>query len=110
MPKQYCKILRCSNYAVTNRHMCSEHIDRRRQLSAHARGYGARWRKMRADFLENNPFCARCDNYAYHVDHIVPKSNGGRDTPQNLQALCASCHGKKTTLEDGASQNLRRQS
>ena len=29
---------------------------------------------------------------AIHLDHIVPKKMGGRDDPENLQALCAACN------------------
>ena len=36
------------------------------------------------------------------VDHIQPKSRGGRDTLVNLQALCAPCHRAKTARERGA--------
>lgn len=33
------------------------------------------------------------------VDHITPKSQGGKDTYANLQLLHRSCHVKKTSLE-----------
>lgn len=36
-----------------------------------------------------------------HVDHIVPKVDGGTDDMENLQTLCRSCHSRKTALEDG---------
>jgi 5-methylcytosine-specific restriction protein A len=38
---------------------------------------------------------------AQHVDHVVPREQGGSDDWANLQALCASCHSRKTALEDG---------
>lgn len=34
-----------------------------------------------------------------HVDHIVRKSEGSGDEADELQTLCASCHGKKTVRE-----------
>ena len=43
--------------------------------------------------------CKICQNildYTYEVDHIVPIYNGGSNEIENLQALCRSCHGKKT--------------
>lgn len=60
-------------------------------------------------FLQAHPLCA--DPYGIHaeegqavaatvVDHIKPKRRGGRDAWDNLQALCESCHNKKTALED----------
>lgn len=31
----------------------------------------------------------------FHIDHIVPLALGGRDTVENLQALCAPCNLRK---------------
>ncbi len=31
----------------------------------------------------------------YEVDHIVPKSKGGTDSPENLQLLCGHCNKTK---------------
>ena len=36
---------------------------------------------------------------AYDLDHIIPLSEGGEDTDDNLQALCPACHRKKTDRE-----------
>ena len=36
----------------------------------------------------------------WEVDHIVPMSLGGRHQADNLQVLCAACHGSKTNLHD----------
>lgn len=30
-----------------------------------------------------------------HVDHIFPRSRGGRTTPDNLQLLCITCNTRK---------------
>lgn len=55
--------------------------------------------------IKQNKHCAglRCDRYLkrseFHVDHIIPRSQGGTNHPNNLQALCITCHGKKTALE-----------
>jgi 5-methylcytosine-specific restriction protein A len=35
------------------------------------------------------------------VDHIIPLRQGGKNTMDNLQGLCKSCHSRKTALEDG---------
>mgnify|MGYP003779313017 CR=1 FL=1 len=95
---------------------CPEHArvhqqqyDAQRGTSA-KRGYGARWRKIRARKLARDPLCE--DPYGVHgtggavveateVDHIVPKRDGGSDRMENLQSLCKSCHSRKTALEDG---------
>lgn len=58
--------------------------------------------------LARQPVCA--DPFGIHaergevvvateVDHIVPKRLGGRDEIENLQALCKSCHSRKTMME-----------
>lgn len=31
----------------------------------------------------------------FQIDHIKPRSNGGRTLPANLQLLCPSCNGQK---------------
>ena len=59
-----------------------------------------RWRKLRAKFLANHKYC-KCRALATEVDHI--KAHKGHYglfyNPGNLQALCKSCHSRKTALE-----------
>jgi len=61
-------------------------------------------------FLRAHPLCA--DPFGVHaergelvaateVDHIVSRKRGGADDESNLQALCKSCHSRKTALESG---------
>ena len=38
--------------------------------------------------------CACCNHVIEHYHHIVPRSKGGSDTPENLAGLCLSCHEK----------------
>lgn len=35
----------------------------------------------------------------FHIDHIVPRCEGGSDAWPNLCALCPPCHSKKTERE-----------
>lgn len=35
------------------------------------------------------------------IDHIIPRSRGGIDDPNNLQGMCHTCHSRKTAIEDG---------
>lgn len=94
---------------------CTEHESEGRQprqydhrLSSSKRGYGARWRKLRKMQLSRHPLCN--DPYGVHggvrvvatdVDHITPKSKGGKDSLENLQSLCHSCHSLKTARKEG---------
>ncbi len=39
--------------------------------------------------------CAYCGKHATTVDHIHPKSRGGRESWENLVACCLNCNNKK---------------
>ncbi|MEM7619779.1 MAG: HNH endonuclease signature motif containing protein [Pseudomonadota bacterium] len=80
-----------------------------RRPSSHARGYNYKWRKYRLAFLRENPLCVDCQQLeiieaATEVDHIIP--HRGDDhlfwDPDNHQALCKSCHSRKTATEDSS--------
>lgn len=73
------------------------------RASAAARGYGWQWTKLRKFVLNRQPICQSpgCMNAATDVDHVQPKCKGGTNELGNLQALCKSCHSRKTALEDG---------
>lgn len=65
------------------------------------------WVKLSKDFLATHPFCVACYKKgimakATETDHIIPH-RGNIDLfydVRNLQALCKSCHAKKTKNED----------
>ncbi len=69
--------------------------------------YGYKWQKVRKQFLETHPLCEECKKQgryvkATDVDHIIPH-RGDMDLFwdwDNYQALCHSCHSKKTARED----------
>src|SRR4051794_39236017 len=73
------------------------------------RGYGAAWRKARADAM-TNARCAACGTRErLHRDHIVPRSLGGSDAASNLRWLCASHHaqlGTRSNANRGDVPNL----
>lgn len=76
------------------------------RATAKARGYDARWGKVRKAVLSEEPFCRLCSRPSEVVDHVLPMRKGGhRFERSNLQALCKSCHDKKTAREDGGFGN-----
>lgn len=68
-----------------------------------ARGYDADWQAFRAVYLRAHPVCAACGCLsACHVDHIQTlRSGAAKYDESNLQALCHSCHSRKTVQHDG---------
>jgi len=78
------------------------------RLTPDQRGYGYRWRKVRALYLKSNPLCVRCldagrTTAATVVDHI--RAHQGDEAlmwdDTNYQSLCKRCHDRKTVIEDG---------
>jgi 5-methylcytosine-specific restriction protein A len=76
--------------------------------SSAQRGYGYRWRKLRAAILAGEPLCRLCAERgltvpATDVDHIVPKAPGEPGqcvTAEELMPLCHACHSRKTSTQD----------
>lgn len=66
-----------------------------------ARGYSARWRKVRAWYINGHPLCELCESRgkltpAAMVHHRQPISEGGPVCdPANLEALCLRCHAER---------------
>lgn len=115
-PKKPCNKAGCT--AVTDQSYCPRHqLEKSKQRynkqyerqrgTASQRGYDATWQRLRKMVLNANPLCRSCQRDgmatpATEVDHIVPINRGGeRLDRKNLQALCKSCHSKKTVREDG---------
>jgi len=109
-----CGAPNCAEIAKHGERFCKTHhgrtVSTETRPTAHQRGYDARWRKLRAIILARDPVCV--DPYGVHkrrkeavlttdIDHIVPKADGGRDTADNLQGLCHSCHSRKTEQQTG---------
>jgi 5-methylcytosine-specific restriction endonuclease McrA len=63
-------------------------------------------RRVRFSILKRDGFrCKYCgasgDEVRLHVDHVVPRVDGGQDTPENLVTACECCNlGKGTTRLD----------
>lgn len=59
---------------------------------------GQAYRKFREFILlRDNNTCVYCgaSNISLQLDHVVPKSKGGADTPENLVAACKPCNTSK---------------
>lgn len=84
---------------------------REREGTSSQKGYGVSWQRLRAHVLAGEPLCRHCARegrvvVATEVDHIVPRAQGGSDALTNLQALCKSCHSRKTLSEGRVGQKV----
>mgnify|MGYP003653281234 FL=1 len=63
------------------------------------------WRKLRQMVLHKQPICVMCEQKnryttANTIDHIQSINKGGAVwAMDNLQALCSSCHNKKSARD-----------
>lgn len=67
---------------------------------------GIRWQVFKRD----NWKCVACgrsadDNIILHIDHILPRSKGGKDEEENYQTLCETCNIGKSNKDE---TNLRK--
>lgn len=90
----------CSHCGPLRKRTSAAHDERRG--SSRARGYDARWERLRRMHLAGEPLCRMClaqgrVTPAVLVDHIVPVRDGGAVLDDdNLQSLCRVCHDAKT--------------
>lgn len=104
-PPHPCNHTGCS--VLTHASRCPEHTRAQRarfdatRLSPRDRGYDRTWRVIRRNVLAEEPTCRVCGERANEVDHMLPLNRGGTNERTNLQALCHSCHSRKTASEDG---------
>ena len=91
----------CPNLVTDPRkRFCTEHQKQeyKRQDAtrgtAAERGYNERWRIIRGRFLKRNPTCVQCGAPATVAHHKIRRRDGGRNTDDNLMALCQSCHSR----------------
>lgn len=95
---------------LTKRGRCSAHRRQYEQQrgSAAKRMYGRTWQRARELYLAEHPFCEHCQAEgklvpSMELDHIEPH----RGDPVvfwrrgNWQALCKTCHSRKTLSEQG---------
>lgn len=109
--KHPCSQQGCPELVDAGKKYCEKHLPLHPEYTrpANKRGYGSRWNKARKLFLQEHPFCVHClkedpPKYvkATDVDHIIPHRGDQKLfwDKKNWQALCHSCHSKKTARED----------
>ncbi len=108
---------------LTHNGYCAKHqakyLDQQRQSKAFydrkrpsrsKRGYTRRWYRYREGYLQAHPLCINfddCRRPAEVIDHIKPVAAGGEFwDAENHQAMCKSCHDRKTATEDGGFGHL----
>lgn len=108
--KKPCAHQSCPSLAASGERYCDKHksankiyyqqkkrINSERNLREDSR----RWRRLRLIYLRANPLCVECEKHkelvpATEVHHIIDVVRGGSDAEENLEALCKSCHSRKT--------------
>ena len=69
---------------------------------------GQEARRRRAD---QHPLCVAClaqglVTPTVEIDHVLALKDGGTDTDDNVQGLCAGCHAAKTARDMGYRQRI----
>lgn len=110
-PRRPCSYPGCPNltegrYCTVHQKQVTAHYNRYERDPASKRRYGRAWRRIRDGFIAVHPLCERCKRLgkltpAEEVHHIHPLSRGGTHDPDNLMALCKSCHSEITAREGG---------
>ena len=88
--------------AKTHRQTLNARLPQQKRRTTAERGYGGRWQRFRALYLQRHPVC-RCGQATTQVDHVLPHRGDYNLmwSESNMQAMCASCHRRKTAREDG---------
>lgn len=104
-PMHPCRHPGCPNLVSVGQKYCDQHkaLHPEEVRTASKRGYNSRWRRASRMFLTAHPFCEECLKQGKYtkatvVDHIVPHRGDSKLfwDENNWQALCKSCHDKKT--------------
>ena len=103
-PKRPCSHPGCPN--LCDGQYCEQHrIEERRKYDKYERSldinqkYGHAWRRIRDRYAAAHPLCEMCLGEGrltpvQEVHHILPVSQGGTHSMDNLMSLCQSCHTK----------------
>ena len=108
-PNTPCKQNGCPRLVTYGNKYCEDHKELHafESKSTKEKGYTSRWNKARTRYLKLHPLCVHCQKEgkltkARVVDHISPH-RGDQElfwNENNWQALCKSCHDRKTMTAD----------
>lgn len=80
---------------IFSRRMARDKIERE-QLRNSASITTTQWKEIRKQILLRDDFtCVYCGGSANSVDHVIPRSRGGNNDPENLVAACTFCNSSK---------------
>ena len=103
MIRKICSYPGCN--VISEKSRCQKHRwnrEKDNRLSPSERGYDWRWRKAAKEYLLLHPICNICKKEkSTVVDHITPHRGNLQlfwDV-NNWQALCRTCHNKKSAME-----------
>ena len=108
-PKAPCRQPGCPELVEPGKVYCAKHLPLHPEVTRPAarRGYGSRWQKASKVYLRSHPLCVECMKLGRYtkatvVDHIVPHRGDQKLfwDQSNWQALCKTCHDRKTLTED----------
>jgi len=58
------------------------------------------WRQLSLAVILRDGACVRCGGgHRLSAHHVIPRAEGGTDTPENAETLCVRCHGRETAEE-----------
>ena len=106
LPPRPCTYPGCTAMQI-KRGYCQQHQDNGgwQKRTDYGRIKGPKWKAIKRRIMERDGWlCQVCKSSgklstATEVDHVNPLSLGGTDADDNLQAICQSCHKRKTASE-----------
>ncbi len=81
--------------------------DRQKERGTHL---GWEWSRVRRQYLQYFPYCAKCKLLGEEVHHIKPRHTHPELIYdwRNLMTLCSDCHKKEHNMGDGNAQHISR--
>ncbi|MGE8516697.1 MAG: HNH endonuclease [Alcaligenes nematophilus] len=117
-PQRPCRLAGCAQLHRNASGYCESHLQYakkwRKEPKESGRG-GRSWRRRRDYILIRDGGLCQCETCqalgsplpADEVDHVIPISQGGTDAHDNLRAINADCHRKKSQREALAARQVR---